>query len=135
MWTPLANNLKFDQTVETIVMSLIIPPLEEFTREPVTLGDHLRRLRIELGFYQKDVAVQILRNHFVSTMIPIFIPLMAKGMSIGAVVVLTIGGAGASLPEVIMLKRIFKWPMLVAFLAAVFFIAITAGMVFNTVLL
>lgn len=70
----------------------------------------------------------------VSTMIPIFIPLMAKGMSIGAVVALTIGGAGASLPEVIMLKRIFRAPLLGAFLAAVFFIAVTAGMVFNTVL-
>ena len=70
----------------------------------------------------------------VSTMIPIFMPLMAKGMSIGAVVALTIGGAGASLPEVIMLKRIFKGPMLVAFLAAIFSIAVVAGLIFNTVL-
>lgn len=70
----------------------------------------------------------------VSTMIPIFIPLMAKGMSIGAVVALTIGGAGASLPEVIMLKRIFKWPLLGAFLSAVFTIAVIAGVVFNSVL-
>ena len=70
----------------------------------------------------------------VSTMIPIFIPLMAKGMSVGAVVALTIGGAGASLPEVIMLKRIFRAPLLGAFLASVFFIAVTAGIVFNTVL-
>jgi uncharacterized membrane protein YraQ (UPF0718 family) len=69
----------------------------------------------------------------VSTMIPIFIPLMAKGMSIGAVVALTIGGAGASLPEVIMLKRIFSWPLLGAFLVAVFTIAVTAGLIFNTV--
>ena len=69
----------------------------------------------------------------VSTMIPIFIPLMAKGMSIGAVVALTIGGAGASLPEVIMLKRIFGWPLLGAFLVAVFTIAVTAGLIFNTV--
>ena len=68
----------------------------------------------------------------VSTMIPIFIPLMAKGMSIGAVVALTIGGAGASLPEMIMLKRIFRWPLLGAFLAAIFTIAVTAGLVFNT---
>jgi uncharacterized membrane protein YraQ (UPF0718 family) len=66
-------------------------------------------------------------------MIPIFIPLMAKGMSIGAVVALTIGGAGASLPEVIMLKRIFGWPLLGAFLVAVFTIAVTAGLIFNTV--
>jgi len=38
---------------------LIIQPLEEFTREPVTLGDHLRRRRLVLGLYQKDVAAQI----------------------------------------------------------------------------
>ena len=69
----------------------------------------------------------------VSTMIPIFMPLMAKGMSIGAVVALTIGGAGVSLPEVIMLKRIFKEPMLSAFLAAIFSIAVISGLIFNTV--
>lgn len=69
----------------------------------------------------------------VSTMIPVFIPLMAKGMSIGAVVALTIGGAGASLPEVIMLKHVFRWPLLGAFLAAVFTIAITTGLMFNSV--
>ncbi len=28
-------------------------------QDPVTLGDHLRRRRLELGLYQKDVAVQI----------------------------------------------------------------------------
>ena len=38
---------------------MIIQPLEEFTREPVTLGDHLRRRRLVLGLYQKDVAAQI----------------------------------------------------------------------------
>ncbi|WP_020677932.1 helix-turn-helix domain-containing protein [Geopsychrobacter electrodiphilus] len=38
---------------------LTIQPLEEFTREPITLGDHLRRRRIELGLYQKDVAAKL----------------------------------------------------------------------------
>ena len=38
---------------------LIMQPLEEFTREPITLGDHLRRRRIELGLYQKDVAAML----------------------------------------------------------------------------
>jgi hypothetical protein len=27
-----------------------------FSQEPVTLGDHLRRRRLELGLYQKEVA-------------------------------------------------------------------------------
>ena len=70
----------------------------------------------------------------VETMIPITVALMGKGMSMGAVVALVIGGAGASIPEVVMLKRIFKGPMLSAFLAAIFSIAIVAGLIFNTVL-
>lgn len=70
----------------------------------------------------------------VETMIPITVALMGKGMSMGAVVALVIGGAGASIPEVVMLKRIFKGPMLGAFLTAIFFIAVVAGLLFNTVL-
>ncbi|NCP03599.1 MAG: helix-turn-helix domain-containing protein [Deltaproteobacteria bacterium] len=31
----------------------------ELTKEPVTLGGHLRRRRFALGLYQKDVAAQI----------------------------------------------------------------------------
>jgi uncharacterized membrane protein YraQ (UPF0718 family) len=62
-----------------------------------------------------------------STMIPIAVTLTAKGMGIGAVIALVIGGAGASLPEMVMLKRMFHWPILIAFLASVFGIAITTG--------
>ncbi len=42
-----------------IEIPLQVPPLPEFAQEPVTLGDHLRRRRRELGLYQKDVAAQI----------------------------------------------------------------------------
>jgi uncharacterized membrane protein YraQ (UPF0718 family) len=70
----------------------------------------------------------------VETMIPITVALMGKGMSMGAVVALVIGGAGASIPEVVMLKRIFKGPLLGAFLAAIFSIAVVAGLIFNTAL-
>jgi len=62
-----------------------------------------------------------------STMIPIAMTLTAKGMGIGAVIALVIGGAGASLPEMVMLKRMFHWPILLAFLFSVFGIAITTG--------
>ena len=62
-----------------------------------------------------------------STMIPIALTLTAKGMGIGAVIALVIGGAGASLPEVVMLKRMFRWPILAVFLFSVFGIAITTG--------
>lgn len=62
-----------------------------------------------------------------STMIPIALTLTAKGMGIGAVIALVIGGAGASLPEMVMLKRMFRWPILFAFLLSVFSIAISTG--------
>jgi uncharacterized membrane protein YraQ (UPF0718 family) len=62
-----------------------------------------------------------------STMIPIAMTLTAKGMGIGAVIALVIGGAGASLPEMVMLKRMFHWPILLAFLFSVFGIAISTG--------
>lgn len=69
-----------------------------------------------------------------STMIPIGLSLISKGASIGMVVALLIGGAGASIPEVIMLKRIFKMPILAAFLISVFSMAVISGYVFNLVL-
>lgn len=62
-----------------------------------------------------------------STMIPIAMTLTAKGMGVGAVIALVVGGAGASLPEMVMLKRMFRWPILIAFLFSVFSIAITTG--------
>lgn len=62
-----------------------------------------------------------------STMVPIALSLVAKGMSMGAVISLTIGGAGASLPEMIMMKRMFHWPLLLAFVALVFTTACVTG--------
>ena len=63
-----------------------------------------------------------------STMVPIATSLIAKGMSLGAVMSLTIGGAGASLPEMIMLKRMFHWPLLLAFISLVFLTACLTGL-------
>jgi transcriptional regulator with XRE-family HTH domain len=47
------------QTSLKIAIPLEIPAPPEFTQEPFTLGDHLRRLRLELGLYQKDVAARL----------------------------------------------------------------------------
>lgn len=66
-----------------------------------------------------------------STMIPVSISLIGKGMSLGAVVALVIGGAGASLPEMVMLKGLFRAPILLGFLISVFGIAISAGFILN----
>ncbi len=70
----------------------------------------------------------------VSTMVPIASSLVAKGMSLGAVTALIIGGAGASLPEVAMLKGIFKLPLLIAFITSVMVMAISAGFLVNLIL-
>lgn len=62
-----------------------------------------------------------------SSMIPLALSLVGKGMSYGSVMALTIGGAGASLPEMIILKRIFQWPLLLAFIGVVFITACMTG--------
>ncbi len=66
-----------------------------------------------------------------STMIPIAMSLLAKGLSMGAMMALVIGGAGASLPELVILKRLFKMPLLIAFLVVIFSMAVVTGLVFN----
>lgn len=70
----------------------------------------------------------------VSTMVPIASSLVAKGMSLGAVTALIIGGAGASLPEVAMLKGMFRPPLLIGFIASVMVMAVSAGFLVNVIL-
>jgi hypothetical protein len=66
-----------------------------------------------------------------TTAIPIGLALVQKGMGVGAVIALIIGGAGMAIPEMSLLASIFR-PRLVAALVVVIFItAVTAGLVFN----
>src|SRR5690606_11551650 len=58
------------------------------------------------------------------TMIPIGLALTEKGMSLGAILALIIGGAGASIPELTLLSAIFKRKLLAAFVVTVFSIAV-----------
>ena len=59
--------------------------------------------------------------------IPLSAALVAKGMSLGAVMALIIGSAGASLTEVILLRALFKTRLIVAFVAVILLMAIVAG--------
>ncbi|MBP7205859.1 MAG: permease [Candidatus Cloacimonetes bacterium] len=68
------------------------------------------------------------------TAIPIGLALMAKGMSIGAVIALIIGGAGMAIPEMTMLASIFKKKTVAAIVAAVFFTAVISGFAFNALM-
>ena len=65
--------------------------------------------------------------------IPLSAALAAKGMSLGAVMALIIGSAGASLTEVILLKSIFKNTMIVAFLAVILSMAVSAGYLYSVI--
>jgi uncharacterized membrane protein YraQ (UPF0718 family) len=67
----------------------------------------------------------------VTTLLPLIGSFVAKGVSMGAVIALVIGSGGASLPEVILLKKLFYWPLLLAFLAVVFSMAVIGGYAFN----
>jgi len=68
------------------------------------------------------------------TAIPIGVALMQKGMSIGAVIALIIGGAGMAIPEMSMLAGIFKNKLVVAIIVAIFLTAVIGGYIFNMIL-
>ena len=67
------------------------------------------------------------------TVIPIALALTEKGMSMGAVLALIIGGAGMSIPEMSMLAAIFKPRLVGAFVSIVFLTAVLAGVAFNAI--
>ena len=64
-------------------------------------------------------------------MIPLAAAFVAKGIGIGAVMAFVIGSAGASIPELILLRSLFKTQMIIAFILVVLSMAITTGFVFS----
>lgn len=67
----------------------------------------------------------------VTALMPLVSSFIAKGVSMGAIIALVIGSGGASLPEVILLKRLFYWPLLIAFLGVIFSMAVIGGLSIN----
>jgi len=67
------------------------------------------------------------------TIIPVAVALTRKGMGIGAVISLVVGGAGMSIPEMSMLAGIFKKRLVAIFIAVVFLTAVIAGFVFTII--
>ncbi|MEK4869183.1 permease [Niallia sp. FSL W8-1348] len=65
-----------------------------------------------------------------STMLPLAQALMVNGFPIAPTMALLIGGAGASLPEIIMLKSIFRTKLINAFVISVFLMATVSGYLF-----
>lgn len=68
------------------------------------------------------------------TAIPIGVALMAKGMSVGTVIALVIGGAGMAIPEMTMLASIFRRKLVIVIIAVIFLTAVIAGYLFNVLL-
>ena len=65
------------------------------------------------------------------TAIPIGLSLMQKGMSVGAVIALIIGGAGMAIPEMSMLAGIFKKKLVASIVIVIFLTAVIGGYIFN----
>jgi len=65
-----------------------------------------------------------------SSMIPISQMLILKGMALGPVMAMMISSAGASLPEVILLKSIFKKQLVLAFILSVITMSTVSGFIF-----
>lgn len=68
-----------------------------------------------------------------SSMIPISQMLILKGMALGPVMAMLISSAGASLPEVILLKSIFKKELVIAFIASVITMSTISGFIFHLI--
>ncbi|MCG3398810.1 permease [Staphylococcus massiliensis] len=67
------------------------------------------------------------------TMLPIAEALVSKGMSLGTVIALIIGGAGASIPEIILLSKLFKKKFVTSFVIAILVVAIATGLIVNMI--
>lgn len=66
--------------------------------------------------------------------LPIADALVSKGMGIGSVIALLIGGAGASIPEVVLLNKLFKKKLVVAFVLSILTVAVSTGFIIQIIL-
>lgn len=66
--------------------------------------------------------------------IPIGVALMGKGMSVGAVIALVIGGAGMAIPEMTLLAGIFCKQLVAVIVSVIFLTAVITGYLFNVLL-
>ncbi len=70
----------------------------------------------------------------VSGMLPIAHSLTEAGIPIGTVIAFVIGGAGISIPNLILLNKLFKRQLLAVYATTVVAIGIAVGVMFNTLL-
>ena len=66
--------------------------------------------------------------------IPVVQALMEKGAALGTALAFMMSVIGLSLPEVIILRRVLKWPLIFAFVGVVGFGILCVGYLFNAIL-
>lgn len=66
--------------------------------------------------------------------IPIVAVLMEKGVTLGTALAFMMSVIGLSLPEIIILKKVLKWQLIIIFIAVVAAGIMTVGFIFNAVL-
>ncbi|WGI16699.1 permease [Methanonatronarchaeum sp. AMET-Sl] len=64
-------------------------------------------------------------------MLPIAAALADSGIPIGTVLAFVIGGAGVSIPNVIMLSKLFDKTLLTVYIGTIVFVGMTTGIIFN----
>src|SRR5699024_8064095 len=64
-------------------------------------------------------------------MLPIAASLSEQGIAIGTVLAFVVGGAGVSIPNVILLSKLFKRRLLIVYATTVVAIGVVVGVVFN----
>ncbi|MCE7228822.1 permease [Campylobacter coli] len=67
----------------------------------------------------------------VETIIPIGLILLQMGISQGVIMSFLVAGAGCSLPELVLLKQMFKMKFLLLFISIILSVAISFGMLIN----
>lgn len=70
-----------------------------------------------------------------SGMLPIAASLSEQGIAIGTVLAFVIGGAGVSIPNLILLNKLFKRRLLLVYASTVVTIGIIIGIVFNSLII
>lgn len=63
-----------------------------------------------------------------SMVVPMGLALVAKGMPVGALVAMIVAGVGTSAPELIMLGRMFRWPLIVSYVIGMIVVATLLGL-------
>jgi len=66
--------------------------------------------------------------------IPVVQALMEKGAALGTVLAFMMSVIGLSLPEMIILRRVLKWPLIAVFVGVVAFGILVVGYLFNAIL-